>query len=211
MSKPKIPEKEIENGKEVEELNDKEKNNEIIEELPKNKDPVEATLNSEFVIAESNDLTRELYDKTRYGEPLDNKKFQYSLIEALYLMERGKFKILDSKKKEIEFDIFVKKAKKTEPNFWIRYVVFKDLRKRGYVVKTALKFGADFRVYDRGIKPGEDHAKWIVYPVHEASAMTWFEFSAKNRVAHSTRKRLLLGIVDAENDVTFYEVRWMRP
>ena len=126
-------------------------------------------------------------------------------------MERGKFKILDSKKKEIEFDIFVKKAKKTEPNFWIRYVVFKDLRKRGYVVKTALKFGADFRVYDRGIKPGEDHAKWIVYPVHEASAMTWFEFSAKNRVAHSTRKRLLLGIVDAENDVTFYEVRWMRP
>ena len=64
MSKPKIPEKEIENGKEIEELNDKEKNNEIIEELPKNKDPVEATLNSEFVIAESNDLTRELYDKT---------------------------------------------------------------------------------------------------------------------------------------------------
>jgi len=105
----------------------------------------------------------------------------------------------------------LKKIKKTEPNFWTKYRVYKNLRDRGYIVKTALKFGADFRVYERGVKPGEDHAKWIVYPVHEASVLTWQEFSAKNRVAHSTKKRLLIGIVDDEGDVTYYEIRWMRP
>jgi tRNA-intron endonuclease len=89
--------------------------------------------------------------------------------------------------------------------------VFKDLRNRGYIVKTALKFGADFRVYDRGVKPGEDHARWIIYPVHEASGLTWYEFAAKNRVAHSTKKRLMMGIVDDEGDVTYYEIRWVRP
>ncbi|MBI4143528.1 tRNA-intron lyase, partial [Candidatus Woesearchaeota archaeon] len=47
--------------------------------------------------------------------------------------------------------------------------------------------------------------------VHEASTLTWYEFAAKNRVAHSTKKRLLMAIVDAENDVTFYEIRWLRP
>ena len=103
------------------------------------------------------------------------------------------------------------RRKKLEPNFWIRYCVFKDIRNRGYIIKTALKFGADFRVYDRGVKPGEDHAKWIIYPVHEASTMTWYEFSAKNRVAHSTRKRLLLAVVDDEGDCTYYEVAWKRP
>ena len=41
--------------------------------------------------------------------------------------------------------------------------------------------------------------------------MTYFEFAAKNRVAHSTRKRLLLAIVDAEGQVTHYEVAWKRP
>ena len=188
-----------------------EKLSDVIDDLPKIKTIVNVTLNREFVTGESNDATRELYDKTRYGELVDNKNFQYSLIEALYLMERGKFVIEDSKGKKIDFDSFVKKARKTEPNFWIRYVVFKDLRRRGYIVKTALKFGADFRVYDRGVKPGEDHAKWIVYPVSEGETLTWYEFAAKNRVAHSTRKRLLLAIVDAENDVTFYEVKWMRP
>ena len=74
-----------------------------------------------------------------------------------------------------------------------------------------MKFGADFRVYDKGIKPGEDHAKWIVYPVKESDAITWYEFSAKNRVAHSTKKNLLIGVVDGEGDVTYYEISWKRP
>ena len=192
-------------------VEEKEENlGDVVEDLPKTKEVIKVNLDMEIVIAESNDTTRELYDKTRYGEPLDNKKFQYSLIETLYLMERGKFEVYYGKVK-LDLDNFVKRARKIEPNFWVRYVVFRDLRKRGYIVKTALKFGADFRVYDRGIKPGEDHARWIVYPVHEASVQSWYEFTAKNRVAHSTRKRLLIGIVDAESDVVFYEIRWLRP
>ncbi len=185
---------------------------EVVEDLPKTKEKVEVVLASEVILGESNDATRELYDKTRYGEPLEgNKKFQYSLIEGLYLMERDKFIIVTDKGKKVDFDTYLKKARKIEPNFWIRYAVFKDLRKRGYIVKTALKFGADFRVYDRGVKPGEDHARWVVFPVSEGASLTWFEFSAKNRVAHSTRKRLLLAIVDVEGDVTYYECRWLRP
>ena len=77
--------------------------------------------------------------------------------------------------------------------------------------KGGLKFGADFRVYERGVKPGEDHAKWVVFPVKESSTLTWHEFSAKNRVAHSTKKRLLIGCVDDEGDVTYWEARWVRP
>ncbi len=155
-------------------------------------------------------LSKDLYEQSRFGE-LKEGKVSYSLAEALYLLEKKKIDIFDGKKKILTFDEFLRKARKIEPNFWIRYCVFRDLRSRGYIVKTALKFGADFRVYDRGIKPGEDHAKWIVYPTSEGEVLTWYDFSAKNRVAHSTRKRLLIGVVDAEGDVTFYEVRWIRP
>jgi tRNA splicing endonuclease len=41
--------------------------------------------------------------------------------------------------------------------------------------------------------------------------MTWHEFSAKNRVAHSTKKHLMIGVVDDEGDVSYWEVRWLRP
>lgn len=162
------------------------------------------------ISAEITNESRALYDQSRWGE-IKNNKIQYSLPEALYLLEKEKIEILDGKNKPLTFDNFVKKASKLEFNFWTRYCVFADLRTRGYIVKTALKFGADFRVYERGVKPGEDHAKWIVYPVSESSSFSWYEFAAKNRVAHSTRKRLLIGIVDAENDCTFYLVTWTRP
>ncbi|MBU0627822.1 MAG: tRNA-intron lyase [Nanoarchaeota archaeon] len=186
----------------------KEENVEVAEEK---KTIVKAVFSRERVITENSDEARELYNQSRYGAILDSGKVQLSLLEAFYLIEKGKIEVLDERNKAVDQEKFLKKAKKTEPNFWIRYCVYKDIRNRGYIIKTALKFGADFRVYDRGVKPGEDHAKWIVYPVHEASTLTWYEFAAKNRVAHSTKKRLLLGIVDEENSVTYYEVRWVRP
>ena len=182
-----------------------------IKEEKISKEPVKATFAKERVLTESSDDARELYNQSRYGNLLDDGRVQLSLIEALYLLEKKKVRVYDSKNKELGFEAFLKKSQKVEPNFWVRYCVYKDIRNRGYIIKTALKFGADFRIYDRGVKPGEDHARWVVFPVHEASTLTWYEFAAKNRVAHSTKKRLLIGIVDAENDLTYYEIKWLRP
>lgn len=175
------------------------------------KDIVKGVFANERVITENTDPAREFYNQSRFGVMLDGGKVQMTLIEGLYLLEKKRLVIVDGKDKEISEESFIKKAQKLEPNFWTRYCVYKDMRNRGYIVKTALKFGADFRVYDRGVKPGDDHAKWILYPINEAEQLSWYEFSAKNRVAHSTKKRLLVGIVDDENDVTYYEIKWTRP
>ena len=171
---------------------------------------IKSNFANERVLADLNDDSRNLYDQSRFGEPYENK-IQYSLVEALYLLEKGKMNVQDNKSKSIDYDRFIKLATSIEPKFWIRYCVYRDMRSRGYIVKTALKFGADFRAYDRGIKPGVDHAKWILYPVHETETFSWYEFSAKNRVAHSTRKHLLIACVDEEGDVTYWELAWIRP
>ena len=51
---------------------------------------IQQKINAEYldgkVLAESSEASREFYEKSRYGEPLQ-KKFQYSLVEALYLLE----------------------------------------------------------------------------------------------------------------------------
>jgi len=168
-------------------------------------------LGRERVITESSDAAREFYNQSRFGNLGENGKVELSLLEGYYLMDKGRLVVKNESGKDIAIEMLLKKARKVEPNFWIRYCVFKDIRNRGYIIKTALKFGADFRVYDRGVKPGEDHARWIIYPVHEGETLTWYEFAAKNRVAHSTKKRLLIGIVDDEGDVTYYEIKWIRP
>ena len=173
-------------------------------------DKVLVVYTQEGIFTEDSDPARELYNKNRFGSLKDNKVY-LSFIEAAYLHEKERIKVVDKRNREISKSNFLKKSKKHIPDFQIRYSVFKDIRDRGYIIKTALKFGADFRIYDRGVKPGEDHARWIVYPVLESQKLTWYEFAAKNRVAHSTKKRLLIGVVDDEGDVSYWECRWLRP
>ena len=169
---------------------------------------VKSVFANERIIADKDKVSLELYDKSRYGE-LVGDKIHYSLVEGLYLTEKGKLVAKDRKGKSLKFDNYIKKVRIRDKAFLTKYYVFKEMRDRGYIVKTALKFGAEFRVYERGVKPGEDHAKWILYPVSEGDVLTWYDFSAKNRVAHSTRKKLLVGVVDEQTDVTFYEISWI--
>ena len=150
-----------------------------------------------------------LYEQSRFGEKKEGKII-YSIPECLYLAEKLKLEVKQGKKK-ISFEKLMEKFMKEDSKIGIKYAVFKDMRNRGYIVKTALKFGAEFRVYDKGKHPGQEHALWILYPVKENETLTWHDFSAKNRVAHSTKKNLLIGIVDEEGDVTYYISQWTKP
>lgn len=164
---------------------------------------------------EEYEIALPLYTEKQFGEKHGVKKtrLEFSLTESLYLIERNKLGVYSapSSRKALTVAGFVRLANKLEHRFWTRYRIYRELRTRGYIVKTALKFGADFRVYQRGKKPGEVHAKWVLFAANENDTYTWREFAAMNRVAHSTKKNLLLGIADDEGDVTYYEIHWKKP
>lgn len=149
-----------------------------------------------------------LHGKSSFGEPV-GQKIHYTLSEALYLSEKNKLEVFQ-KNKVLKFNELMSKLKKVDSRIQIKYPVFRNLRDKGYIVKTALKFGADFRVYEKGSRAGKEHSKWIVFCEHESNKFSWHEFSAKNRVAHSTKKKLLIAILDEEGDVSFYEISWVK-
>ena len=150
-----------------------------------------------------------LYEKSRFGEKVRDI-IEYSWVEALFLKNKKQLE-LNSKNKILTFEEAIQKARKQDKRIETKLSLFEDLRNKGYVVKTALKFGADFRIYRKNTQPGQDHALWLAYAVRESEPHTWHDFAAKNRVAHSTKKKLLIGIVDDENDVLYYEISWLKP
>ena len=93
----------------------------------------------------------------------------------------------------------------------LKYLVYSDLRSRGYVVKTGLKFGAHFRVYERGKTPGEEHSLYLVHAIPEGSKLTPADLARAVRLAHSVRKRMLFAVVDDEGDITYYSLTRERP
>ena len=166
---------------------------------------IKAVLISEKISSNSKEA-QNLFATKKFGERSGEKIF-YSLSEALFLVQDKKMEIEDYKNKVLSENEILRKFERIDKKFKNKFIVFKDLRKKGYIVKTALKFGAEFRVYEKR----KNHSKWILFPVSENKSITWQDFSAKNRVAHSTKKNLLIAIVDEETKVSYYEIRWIQP
>src|SRR3989344_3752550 len=138
-----------------------------------------------------------LYEKSNFGEKSQNS-IEYIPSEVLYLVSEEKMKVFSGFKAQTEEQL-IKKFKKSDKKIETKSIVFKDLRKKGYIIKTALKFGVEFRVYDKGSKPGKEHARWLLQTAKVNENINWHDFAAKSRIANSTKKTLLVGLVDEEN------------
>ena len=124
-----------------------------------------------------------------------------TIYEGLYLLENQKIVVYnkDGKKLDIK-DILTDDLKK-------RYIVYKFLKEKNVRFGAGLKFGGTFRVYEN---PKDEHSKWICFPVYKNEKFTIYEFLSKNRVAHSTRKTLLIAIVDKDKIEKFLEIEWKK-
>jgi tRNA-intron endonuclease, archaea type len=146
-----------------------------------------------------------------FGEIKDGKIF-YSDFEGVYLRETKKaemFQIKNIKNKKISKEDLLNILSKKDKDFLKNYIVYKDLTTKGYLVKTGSKFGSEFRVYDKG--KTKNHAKWILYVLKQNEKIIWENIIAKTRISHSTAKKLLVALVDFEENIIYYEIDWIKP
>ena len=170
---------------------------------------MDAELIGELVIIKDKKAVA-LSEKSHYGK-YNQEELQLSLIEAFYLQEKGKINILDRENQgKIISPHQMRKLIQNEDLFY-RYIVYRDLRNRGYIVKTGFKYGSEFRLYERGKSPGNGHSDFVVRVLTENQDISVLNFSSYVRVAHGVNKKLLLAVVDDEQDITYYNVEWTRP
>jgi len=165
----------------------------------------------------------QLYAESGYGKPLPEEKpdrLELELVEAAYLLEKGKLKVFakEAKKKQaLKFEDVMKAGAEGTTQFHAQFMVFRDLRDRGYVVKTGFKFGAHFRVYERGVKlvagpkAPHEHTKFVVHCVPEEAAFSLPEMSRAVRLAHNIRATFVWAVVDKEGEPTYYEIKRLTP
>jgi tRNA-intron endonuclease, archaea type len=159
------------------------------------------------VLVGDNDLKSQLNEKG-FGE-LEEKALALSLIEATYLLESGKLEVVRGDT-AVSFEDLVKLGSEKEEEFYNKFLVYKDLRERGMVVRSGLKFGTDFRLYDRGEGVGKGHSKYLVHVVPEEYTCSFPEMARALRLAKNVNKDMIYAIVDGECDVTYYLVDRMR-
>lgn len=171
------------------------------EELP------EAKRHKDRIIVPSEREASQIHQRGAVGKPLSGGRLQLAPVETLYLLDAGKIRVFDEESQgEVEFGELSSKLAEEDPVLMLKYRVYKDLRSRGLVVKTGLKYGSHFRVYERGEKPGSDHAPYLVHAISENAELTPPDLARAVRLAHGVRKKMIFAVVDDEGDVTYYSV-----
>ncbi len=158
-------------------------------------------LTGDNVLLEKNAI-EELHNKSYYGRPKGDK-LEVSLTESAYLIYMGKI-IVEIEGKETGFEDFFLKASSLFKNFELFYIVYKDMRERGYYVQPGV---TGFRVYPRGGHPGKTPAEFFIFVTSERIPLLLSQLRTHLGTVENLKKRLVLAIVDEESDITYYEVK----
>lgn len=140
-----------------------------------------------------------------YGVPKDGK-LMLAFYEALFLLGKDILQIEDEKTgKEVSFQDLLQRFQLVDENAWVRYLIYRDLRGRGYVAREGFGLGIDFRVYERG-EYGKETAEYLIFGIQEGQPVSMEELARALRYVQSLKKRLVLAVINRRGEVVYYSL-----
>jgi len=173
----------------------------IMEETPLVKGEI---ISNQTFISEKN-MIHELELKG-YGE-IEKEKLILKQFETLYLLYSKKL-ILKKGKKQIDFNSFMSLSQKTNPEILTKFLIYRDLRNRGYVVKDGFGFGSDFRVYERG-HFGEKGAKFLIFGLNEGQQEKMGNLQKKIEEITQMGKEPIIAVIERRGEIIYYKINRM--
>jgi tRNA-intron endonuclease, archaea type len=135
----------------------------------------------------------------------ENGVFSLAFYEALYLLDKELLEIKDEKGRKVDFQALLQAYEKTDANAWVNYLVYRDLRSRGYVVREGFGAGTDFRIYDRG-SYGKSTAAYMVLGTQEGKPLPVDDLTKALRHCQSQKKELVLAVMNRRGETVYYTV-----
>ncbi len=141
-----------------------------------------------------------------YGDKEGNNYF-LEPYEALYLIYLNKLVITNGN--VVDFSSLLKHVLKYDKEIVTKFLVYRDLRSRGYVVKEGFGFGADFRVYERGGYE-KKRAKYVFFCINEGTNVKVGELSKIVREIEIMGKNAIAAVVERRGEVIYYKLTNMK-
>jgi tRNA-intron endonuclease, archaea type len=139
-----------------------------------------------------------------YGAP-EKDSLTLAFYESLFLLDKQLLSIKDKKGAQIDFQTLLKAYEKADENAWMHYLVYRDLRSRGYVVREGFGAAIDFRIYERGAY-GKDTAASLVLSTQEGKPLPMLDLSNALGQTQSLKKDLVLAVLNRRGEIVYYSV-----
>lgn len=150
-----------------------------------------------------------LYTRGNFGYPRSGGGVDLDLIEAVYLLEGRRLEVL-SDGKAMLFEELFRHASAESDGFDIKYLVYRDLRNRGFIVKFETG-DYDISVFPRGKTMSNSRPEFMVRTVSERTAVDISKSVREASYVSEKKKKLLYGVVDEEGDLTYYTLSLRDP
>jgi tRNA-intron endonuclease, archaea type len=151
-------------------------------------------------------------DKDRYAELEESgygtrEKQVLALrdYEALYLLYSKKLDLHGHDGKEVSFEKLAELAQKKAGDSWTKFIIYRDLRSRGYVVREGFGFGTDLRVYERGEFPKKP-AKYVVFALDEGIEKGISDLQVSVKEMAKMGKEAIIAVIERRGEVIYYKV-----
>jgi len=135
----------------------------------------------------------------------ENDALLLTFYEALYLLDKGMLEVEDEKGKKVDFQTLLQRYERADENAWAKYLTYRDLRSRGYVVREGFGLGVDFRVYERG-EYGKDTAKHLILSIQEGKPISLEDLTNALKQCQSLKKELILAVMNRRGETVYYSV-----
>ncbi len=135
----------------------------------------------------------------------ENDEFLLAFYEALYLLDKGNLDIENGKGEPVDFQRVLQHYEDADENAWAKYLAYRDLRSRGYIVREGFGLGVDFRVYERG-GYGEKTAKYLILTMQEGNPISLEDLTRILRQCQSLKKELVLAVMNRRGEIVYYSV-----
>jgi tRNA-intron endonuclease len=139
-----------------------------------------------------------------YGVTEDDRLL-LTFYEALYLLDKGMLETKDENGERVDFQKLLRCYESVDGNAWAKYLSYRDLRSRGYVVREGFGLGIDFRVYERG-EYSKDTAKYLVSSIQEGKPVLLEDLTTALRHSRSLKKELILAVMNRRGETVYYSV-----
>ncbi len=136
---------------------------------------------------------------------LEKEVFTLTFFEALYLVDKGMLEVKDKKGKTADFQRLLHCYGDQNENAWVNYLVYRDLRSRGYVAREGFGAGIDFRMYERG-SYGKDTAPYLVLSTQEGKPLGIDKLADALLQCQSQKKELTLAVMNRRGEIVYYSV-----
>ena len=166
------------------------------------KDSIQGVLIKNQSLVLDPDIQQDLEQKG-YGE-MEKNRLYLKPFESLYLLYTDKLKIFKGKK-NIDFDSLLQIYKKQNDDVLTQFLVYRDLRTRGYTVKDGFGFGSDFRVYGKG-DFGEKGAKFLVFSFNEGKQEKVGMLQKKIEEITKMGKEPIIAVIERRGEIIYYKI-----